>query len=153
MRQGALSNLAQYSAPLRRFGAWLPARFLVVAVGIMAMTALTVPELRADAGFWLRVCLWCCLGFFATDGALRLQAAWAAGHARAHALSLSGFVDLLGVAPVPIALAFGMAQDDAWLFGSLWVLKSSGRIRPASPSSAVCSCWKQSRSPASWRCF
>jgi voltage-gated potassium channel len=38
-------------------------------------------------------------------------------------LSLSGFVDLLGVAPVPIALAFGMAQDDAWLFGSLWVLK------------------------------
>jgi hypothetical protein len=150
MRQGALSNLAQYSAPLRRFGAWLPARFLVVAVGIVAMTALTVPELRADAGFWLRVCLWCCLGFFATDGALRLQAAWAAGHARAHALSLSGFVDLLGVAPVPMALAFGMAQDDAWLFCGC---SSSGRIRPASPNSAVCSCWKQSRSRASWRCF
>src|SRR5215467_5565018 len=123
MRQGALSNLTQYSAPLRRFGAWLPARYLVVAVGIMAMTAYTVPELRADAGFWLRVCLWCCLGFFAIDSALRLQAAWAAANARAHAFSLSGFVDLLGVAPVPIALAFGMAQDNAWLFGSLWVLK------------------------------
>ncbi len=123
MRRDALSNLAQYSAPLRRFGAWLPARYLVVAVGIMAMTALTVPELRGGAGFWLRFCLWCCLGFFATDGALRLQAAWAAGNARAHALSLSGFVDLLGVAPVPIALAFGVAQDNAWLFGSLWILK------------------------------
>jgi voltage-gated potassium channel len=123
MRQGALSNLAQYSAPLRRFGAWLPARYLVVAVGLIAMTAYTVPELRAGAGFWLRVCLWCCLGFFATDSALRLQAAWAAGTARAHAFSLSGFVDFLAVAPVPLALACGVTQENAWLFGSLWVLK------------------------------
>ena len=123
MRQGALPNLAQYSAPLRRFGAWLPARYLVVAVGVIAMTAYTVPELRGAGGFWLRVCLWCCLGFFATDSALRLQAASAAGTAREHAFSLSGFVDLLGVAPVPIALACGVAQESAWLFGSFWVLK------------------------------
>jgi voltage-gated potassium channel len=124
MRQGALPNLAQYTAPLRRFGAWLPARYLVVAVGLIAMTAYTVSELRGAGGFWLRVCLWCCLGFFATDGALRLQAAWAAGTAREHAFSLSsGFVNLLGVAPVPIALACGVAQESAWLFGSFWVLK------------------------------
>ena len=81
MRQGALSNLAQYSAPLRRFGAWQPARYVVVAVGLIAMTAYTVPELRVGMGFWLRVCLWCCLGFFATDSGLRLQAACAAGTA------------------------------------------------------------------------
>ena len=123
MRQGALPNLTQYSAPLRRFGAWLPARYLVVAVGLIAMTAYTVPELRGAAGFWLHVCLWCCLGFFATDGALRLQAAWTAGTAREQAFSLSGFVDFLGVVPVPIALACGVAPESAWLFGSFWVLK------------------------------
>ena len=123
MRQGALPNLTQYSAPLRRFGAWLPARYLVVAVGLLVMTAYTVPELRGAAGFWLHVCLWCCLGFFATDGALRLQAAWTAGTAREQAFSLSGFVDFLGVVPVPIALACGVAPESAWLFGSFWVLK------------------------------
>jgi voltage-gated potassium channel len=74
-------------------------------------------------GFWLRVCLWCCLGFFATDSGLRLQAACAAGTVRAHAFSLSGFVDFLAVAPVPLALACGVPQETAWLFGSLWVLK------------------------------
>ena len=83
MRQGALPDLAQYGTP-PPFGAWLPARYLVVAVGVIAMTAYTVPELRGAGGFWLRVCLWCCLGFFATDSALRLQAAWAAGTAREH---------------------------------------------------------------------
>jgi len=123
MRQGVLSHLAQYSAPLRRFGAWLPARYLVLAVGVIAMTALTVPELRRDAGIWLPVCLWCCFGFFAVESAVRLQAAWAAGTARQHVLSLSGFVDLAGILPVPIALALGVAPESAWLFGSLWVLK------------------------------
>jgi voltage-gated potassium channel len=123
MRQGTFSNLAQYSAPLRRFGAWLPARHLVIAVGVIAMTAYTVPDMRGAAGFWLRVCLWSCLGFFAVEAALRLHAAWAAGTARQHAFSLSGFVDVLGVLPVPIALACGVAQESAWLFGSLWVLK------------------------------
>ena len=53
MQQGALSSLAQYSAPLRRFGAWLPARYLVLAIGLVAMTAFTVPELRSAAGIWL----------------------------------------------------------------------------------------------------
>ena len=53
MRHGMLPNLTQYSAPLRRFGAWLPARTLVVVVGVIAMTAYTVPDLRDAVGFWL----------------------------------------------------------------------------------------------------
>jgi voltage-gated potassium channel len=122
MPQGTFSNLAQYTAPLRRFGAWLPARYLVIALGVIAMTAYTVPDVRGAAGFWLRICLWCCLGFFAAEAALRLHAAWAAGTGRQHAFSLS-FVDVLGVLPVPIALACGVPQESAWLFGSLWVLK------------------------------
>ena len=96
MRQGVLSHLAQYSAPLRRFGAYEGCRreYLVLAVGVIAMTALTVPELHRAASIWLPVCLWCCFGFFAVESAVRLQAAWAAGTARQHVLSLSGFVDL-----------------------------------------------------------
>ena len=118
-----LPNLTQYSAPLRRFGAWLPARTLVVLVGVIAMTAYTVPELRDAVGFWLRVCLWCCLGFFAADAGLRLRAARAAGGLGQRVWSLSGLVDLLGIVPVPIALACGVPHETAWLFGSLWVLK------------------------------
>jgi voltage-gated potassium channel len=123
MRRNARPTLTQYNAILRRFGAWLPARTVMVVVGVIAMTAFTVPEVRNLAGFWLSVCLWCCLGFFATDAGVRLQAAWAAGGAGARIWSLSGVVDLLGIAPVPIALACGVGPETAWLFGSLWVLK------------------------------
>jgi voltage-gated potassium channel len=130
MRHGALSTLTHYSAPLRRFGAWLPGRTVMVVVGVIAMTAYTVPELRGTAGFWLSVCLWCCLGFFATDAGLRLQAAWAVGGARQRVWSLSGLVDVLGIVPVPIALACGVGPETAWLFGSLWVLKL-GQDSPA----------------------
>jgi voltage-gated potassium channel len=130
MRHGMLPNLTQYSAPLRRFGAWLPARTLVVVVGVIAMTAYTVPDLRDAVGFWLRVCLWCCLGVFAADAGLRLQAARAAGGIGQRVWSLSGLVDLLSIVPVPIALACGVPHETAWLFGSLWVLKL-GQDSPA----------------------
>ncbi len=51
------------------------------------------------------------------------QAARAAGDAEKRFWSLSGVVDLLGIVPVPIALACGVGPETAWLFGSLWVLK------------------------------
>jgi voltage-gated potassium channel len=130
MQHGAPSNRTQYSASLRRFGAWLPVRTVMVVVGVIAMTAYTVPELRALAGFWLSVCLWCCLGYFATDAALRLQAAWDVGDAGQRVWSLSGLVDILGIAPVPVALVCGVGPETAWLFGSLWVLKL-GQDSPA----------------------
>jgi voltage-gated potassium channel len=124
MSQGAFSNLAQYSAPFRRFAAWAPARHLVLAIGLIAMTAFTVPEVRNAAGIWLGVCLWCCFGFFAVESALRLRASWAAaGTARRHIFSPSGLVDLLGILPVPIALLCGAEPQTAWLFAALWVLK------------------------------
>ena len=135
MSQGAFSNLAQYSAPFRRFAAWAPARHLVLAIGLIAMTAFTVPEVRNAAGIWLSVCLWCCFGFFAVESALRLRASWAAaGTARRHIFSPSGLVDLLGIVPVPIALLCGAEPQTAWLFAALWVLKlgqDSPGFRPA----------------------
>src|SRR5271155_6096219 len=123
MSQGALSILAQYSAPLRRFGALGLARFFVLAVGLIAMTALTLPELQGAAARWLSVCLWCCYAFFAVESVVRLRGPVAGGTALKHVFSPSGIVDLLGVLPVPIALLCGAEPETAWLFASLWVLK------------------------------
>jgi voltage-gated potassium channel len=123
MSKGALSGMAQYTAPLRRFGASSIARLVVLAIGISAMTAYTVPELRMSAGDWLTACLWCCLAYFAVECGVRVRAAMAGGGIRKYILSPSGFIDLIGVLAVPIALLCGIALPTAWLFAALWILK------------------------------
>ncbi len=123
MPRGALSNLAHYTAPLRRFGASSLGRLVVLAIGLAAMTALTMPDLAKFAGTWLSACLWCCLVYFAVETAVKARAAIRNGGARRYLLSPSGIVDLLGVFPVPIALACGAAQPTAWLLASIWILK------------------------------
>jgi voltage-gated potassium channel len=123
MLKGAFSNLDDYSAPIRRFGALRLARYLVLAIGLMAMAALTEPNLRAAAGLWLNLCLWCCLIYFAVETAMGINTARREGKVRWHLLSLSGIVELCAVFPVPIALACGTPPETAWLFASFWVLK------------------------------
>jgi len=123
MSKGALSDLAYYTVPFRRFGASALARYLVLGVGLIAMTAFTVPELRASAGVWLSACLWCCVAYFAVESAVRVRAAQGAETAMSHFLSPSGIIDILSVVPVPIALICGVAPPTAWLLASLWVLK------------------------------
>ena len=71
MSKGALSTLAYRTAPLRRFGASSIVHYLALAVGLIAMTAFTVPESRNAAGKWLSACLWCCLAYFAVESAFR----------------------------------------------------------------------------------
>ncbi len=122
MSQGAFSNLGYYSAPFRRFGASTLARFVVLAIGLMAMAALTVPDLRASSGLIISVCLWFCLAYFAAETALRITRARRNGAVRRYLFSLSGMVDVIGVLPVPVALLCGVAPETAWLFASLWVL-------------------------------
>ena len=123
MSKGALSGMAQYTAPLRRFGASSIARLAVLAVGISAITAYTVPELRMSAGGWLTACLWCCLAYFAVECGVRVRAAIGDGGIRKYILSPSGFIDLIGVFAVPVALLCGIAPPTAWLFAALWILK------------------------------
>jgi len=123
MSKGALSNLAHYSAPLRRFGASALPRYLILAFGLVAMTAFTVPELRSAAGFCLAALLWLCLAYFAIEGAARMRLAMRAGTGRQYLFSPSGLVDVVSILPVPIALLGGVAPETAWLFASLWVLK------------------------------
>jgi voltage-gated potassium channel len=87
------------------------------------MTVLTVPQVRDAGGGWLIACLWCCLAYFAVQGAIRLGEAARFGKAWGRIRSLSGLVDILAVLPVPIALSCGVAPATGWLFASLWVLK------------------------------
>jgi len=82
-----------------------------------------VPEARNSAGLALNACLWCCLGYFAIESAVRLRQAMSDGKARGYLHSPSVVVDILCVFPVPIAVACGLAPETAWLLASLWVLK------------------------------
>ena len=111
------------TTPIRRFGASSFGRFAVLAIGLGAMTAYTVPDLAKSAGVWLNACLWCCLGYFAVEGFARYRAAAQAGKTRSYLLSASGIVDLAAIFPAPVALAFGVAPATAWLFAALWILK------------------------------
>ena len=123
MSKAAFSTVGHYSAPFRRFGTSTLLRFVVLAVGLMAMAAITVPDFRASAGVILNVCLWLCLGYFAIETGIRTTNARRNGAVRKYLFSLSGIVDAVGVFPVPIALVCGAAPETAWLFASLWVLK------------------------------
>ncbi len=123
MFRGALSGIADYTAPLRRFGASSVARIVVLAVGLSAMTVFTDPDLQQSASNWLSACLWCCLAYFAVECAMRGWVAYRAGEVGKYVLSPSGIVDLAGVFLVPIALACGVMPSTAWLLGSLWILK------------------------------
>jgi voltage-gated potassium channel len=118
-----VTKLVFYCAPLRRFGATLLARFAVLAVGLAAMTAYTVPDLAQSSRGFVVVCLWGCLAYFAVEGLLRAGAVYRAGTLRGYLLSPAGLIDLIAVYPVPIALLCGGAPPRAWLLGSFWVLK------------------------------
>jgi voltage-gated potassium channel len=119
----AFANIAHHTAPLRRFGASSFARMVILALGLLAMTAYTVPALQNAAGAWLVGCLWCCLAYFAIDGTVRARTAIRAESGRGHIISVSGFIDIVCVIAVPIALLCGIPAPTAWLFASLWILK------------------------------
>jgi voltage-gated potassium channel len=119
----ALTTVAHYTAPLRRFGASSLGRLFVLGIGLAAMTAITIPDVHKSANGWLSACLWCCLGYFAVEAYVRGQAARRTHRLRQYLLSPSGFIDLVAVFPVPIALICGVAPPTAWLLASLWVLK------------------------------
>ncbi|HEY4736655.1 MAG TPA: ion transporter, partial [Xanthobacteraceae bacterium] len=121
--KAAVRNFVQFAAPLRRFGASSSARLSVLVLGLTALTAYTVPELQRAASGWLSACLWSCLGYFAIDGMVRANTASQGGKIWSHICSFSGFVDLIAVIAVPIALLCGVPSTTAWLLASLWVLK------------------------------
>ena len=121
--KSTLAKIAYHTAPMRRFGGSSIGRMVVLFIGLSAMTADTVPFLHDAASRWLIACLWCCLGYFAVECAMRARTAMRARLVRRYILSTSGFVDIAGVAAVPIALLCGVSPATAWLLASLWILK------------------------------
>jgi voltage-gated potassium channel len=98
-------------------------QYLILAVGLAAMVAMTVPRLRAETSPWLEVVLWCCLAFFAGELAVKIWASGKAGEARSRLLGGDLLIDVLSVLPIPCALLAGVSAETAWLLASLWSLK------------------------------
>jgi len=105
-----------------RANAYRILQFLILAVGLGAMTAETVPELRDEYNFWLASTLWLCLAIFAVE--LVLNCWPGAGKDETNYLfTAPGMIDVLSVAPIPLALLAGLPPESAWLLASLWLLK------------------------------
>ena len=130
MPQDRLDEWIALIGPSRR-GVYRIAQYAVLAAGLAAMTAMTLPGLSASSRTWLAVVLWCCLGFYAGELAVK---AWPGVKAeRVYALTGAGIIDLVAVLPIPLALLMGVPAETAWLLASLWLLK----LAPVVPGLAM----------------
>lgn len=122
-------------------------QYLVLAAGLLALTVMTVPDWQAERAWFVAV-LSGCLVFFACELAVKFWIARADG-AKNYLLTGPGLIDVLAVVPVPLALAFGVGADAAWLLAALWLLKLApvvpglsllGRVieQEARPLASVC---------------
>jgi voltage-gated potassium channel len=121
MAASARSNSVPSGVLLRRIVAAPLTRHAALGIGLVAMSALTVPA-ASDFAVALEAVLWVCLGYFALEAVLRSQAALKSAVPRA-ALVFPVAIDVLGLVPVPAALLAGVAPASGWLFAALWVLK------------------------------
>jgi voltage-gated potassium channel len=96
-------------------------QYCVLTAGLAAMCAVTVPGIRPELRTWLTVGLWCCLGFFTFELAVRI---WTRSERRSiYLFTVAGAIDALAVLPIPIALLAGVPTESAWMLASLWLLK------------------------------
>jgi len=130
MPQDRLDELIALLGPSRR-GAYRIAQYAILAAGLAAMAVMTVPGVSPTVGTWTTVVLWCCLGFFA--GELLVKSWPSDKSARNYLFTGAGFIDLLAVLPIPLALLIGVPKETAWLLASLWLLK----LAPAVPGLAL----------------
>jgi voltage-gated potassium channel len=103
-------------------------RYCILTAGLLAMAAITVPDIRAELRTWLIVGLWFCLGFFTFELAVRLWPRSASERGSSYPLSAAAVIDALAVLPIPIALLVGVPTEIAWLLASLWLLKLTALV-------------------------
>lgn len=96
---------------------------LVLAAGLSAMLAITMPNVGEIVRFTCFVALWCCLGLYVCELVIKLQQQAGAEDKYKYLLSSAGIIDIAAVVPVPLALLSGAPANTAWMFASLWVLK------------------------------
>jgi voltage-gated potassium channel len=102
-------------------GAFRLPRYVALPVGLLAMSAMTVPDLGAEAHVLVSVTLWCCLGIFVCELLIK---AWLYSRSESkYLLSSEGVIDLAAVLPVPFALLIGIPPATAWLLAALWIFK------------------------------
>jgi voltage-gated potassium channel len=122
MSQHRIDELLSVFGLLKR-SAYRIVQYCVLAIGLTAMTAMTLPDLSTRSATWLAVTLWCCLGFFAVELTIKSWPRDGAKIAASYLLTAAGVIDLLAVLPIPLALLFGVSTGTAWLLASLWLLK------------------------------
>ncbi|HZQ11631.1 MAG TPA: cyclic nucleotide-gated ion channel [Pseudolabrys sp.] len=98
----------------------------VLAVGLTAMTVMTVPGLDEGLRLTCVAALWCCLGLYVCELAIKLWQHWSA--AAKYLRSSAGVVDLLAVVPVPVAILLGVPANIAWLLAAVWILKLAALV-------------------------
>jgi voltage-gated potassium channel len=103
-------------------------KYAALAIGLAAMLAMTVASLRAELAPWLATALWSCLAVFALDLAIKLSTGENAGRVAEYLLTGTGAIDVLAIAPVPVALLAGIPEETAWLLASLWVFKLAAAV-------------------------
>ena len=123
MQQGRIDELL---APFTRFRAGGVLRYAILAAGLAAMTAMTVPGFERPA--WIVGLLWTCLGFFALELFLKVWRRADRSATLDYLSSGDGIIDLLAIVPVPLALLAGVHPENAWLLASLWILKLAADV-------------------------
>ncbi len=103
-------------------------KYSILAVGLVAMTAMTVPDLHVRSGKLIDVVLWCCLAFFFCELAVKYWLGAGAHRGPSYLISATGLIDLLAVVPIPVALLSGVPAETAWLLASLWLLKFTAAV-------------------------
>jgi voltage-gated potassium channel len=127
MPQHRIERLLFQFGPFRG-SAYRVLQFFILAVGLAAMTAMTVPNLRAELHAWLAISLWCCLGIFAFELVINCWPRSGPEPVPNYLFTAAGAIDVMGVLPIPIALLLGVPPDIAWLLASLWLLKLTAII-------------------------
>ena len=100
---------------------------VLAVVGLAAFVLGTLPALQRPHGTAFTALCLIISALFAVQYALRLVSA---PHPHAWAITAPAIIDLLAAAAVPAALLFGVAAEEARLFGVLWSLKLI-RLNPA----------------------
>ncbi len=122
MSHRRLEHLYSHFWPFKS-GAYRILEYFVLAVGLAAMTAMTLAGERPELRFWLTIGLWCCLSFFASELLIKSWPRSGINGVSSYLLSATGVIDFIAVLPIPIALLLGVPADTVWLLASLWVLK------------------------------
>lgn len=94
----------------------------VLAVSLICIAALTVPDLPFKHLRWTEFVLWSCLTFYVCEWALRQIHHRAAGETTGLVDHIT-LTDMIIILPVPIAHLFGIAPPTAWLLAALWLIK------------------------------